>query len=246
MTSESPPPEHRRHARSEVVATAVVFSAGQMHGNFLLQDLSAGGACLMGHLDTSPGQRLTVLLHFPGTSPFSVTAVVVRHDALGPTRERTAVTFTNLSPEQEDAIQEAIVATLERERARQAATVLVISPDDDSRNTLEHDLRALGVEAVSVATPLEALGWLERPDGRIAIIVVDVSPGAPQGLDVLDFVGENHPRIKRVVMADEMRPLRLDLAVRSGRAHRVLRKPWNRRGLEEALGELPPVLAGEE
>jgi CheY-like chemotaxis protein len=210
-----------------------------MHGNFLVQDLSVGGACLMGHLSSRPGMRLTVMLSFPGRPAFSVMAVVVRHDDLGPTRERTAVSFVELTAEQEDTIQEAIVAALERERARLLATVLVISSDDESRGALEHDLRALGVEAVAVGTPLEALAWLERPGTRIATVVVDVSPGAAQGLDVLDFVGENHPRIQRVVMADEVRPFRLDLALRSGRAHRVLRKPWDRHRLEEAVGGEP-------
>jgi CheY-like chemotaxis protein len=238
MSSESVLPENRRHARSEVVATAVIFSPKEMHGSFLVQDLSAGGACLMGHFDTAPGMRLTLLLHVPGKPAFSLAAVVVRHDRLGPTRERTAVTFVGVTAEQEDTIQEAIVASLERERARRAATVLVISPDDDSCGALERDLHALGVQAAAVATPLEALAWLERPDARIATVVVDVSPGAAQGLDVLDFVGENHPRIHRVVMADELRPFRLDLALRSGRAHRVLKKPWDRHHLEEAVATL--------
>jgi CheY-like chemotaxis protein len=228
--------ENRRHARSEVVATAVVFAAGHMHGTFLVQDLSVGGACLMGHFTSAPGKRLHLLLQFPGKPPFSVAAEVVRHDTLGPTRERTAVTFIGLHAEQEDAIQEAIVAALERERARLLATVLVISADDLSRGALEEDLHALGVEAVTVSTPLEALAWLERPGACIATVVVDVSPGAAQGLDVLDFVGENHPDIRRVVMADEVRPFRLDLALRSGRAHQVLRKPWDRSHLREALG----------
>src|SRR4051812_24318014 len=102
-------PEHRRHTRSEVVATAVVFSSGQLHGNFLVQDLSVGGACLMGHSTPPPGRRLTVMLQFPGKPAFSVAAVLVRHDTLGPTRERTAVTFVELDAEQEDAIQEALV-----------------------------------------------------------------------------------------------------------------------------------------
>jgi len=235
--SGSPPAELRRHTRTEVVATAVVFSSGQMHGNFLVQDLSVGGACLMGHFSTPPGRRLTVMLQFPGKPGFSVAAVVVRHDTLGPTSQRTAVRFVELDAEQEDAIQEALVATLERERDRLLATVLVISADDDSRDALEHDLRDLGVQAVTVATPLEALAWLERPNARITTVVVDVSPGAAQALDVLDFVGANHPGLQRVVMADEVRPFRLDLALRSGRAHRVLRKPWDRHGLEEAVAD---------
>src|SRR6185295_15820028 len=101
--------------------------------------------------------------------------------------------------------------TFERERARLLATVLVISSDDESRDAFEHDLLDLGVQAVIVAMLFEALAWLERPNARITTVVVDVSPGAAQGLDVLDFVGENHPRIQRVVMADEVRPFRLDL-----------------------------------
>jgi CheY-like chemotaxis protein len=244
MSNDAPFSEHRRHSRSEVVATATVFSTGEMHGTFLVQDLSVGGACLIGQLITQAGQRLNLLMQFPGKPTFSLRAVVVRHDELGPTRQRTAISFVELTAEQEDTIQEAVVATLEREQERLLATVLVISSDDLSRATLEHDLHALGVTAVTVATPLEALAWLERPGTRIATIMVDVSPGAAQGLDVLDFVGENHPTIQRVVMDDELRPFRLDLAVRSGRAHRVLRKPWDRDHLRQALVTRPPGSQG--
>src|SRR5437667_80109 len=131
----APPPRNdnrRRHPRREVLATAMVFTAHRMHGTFLLQDLSAGGACLVGHLDLEPGTELTLIMQCPGRTPFS--------------------------------------------------------------------------------------------------------PGVATGFDMLEFLGEYHPHIQRVVMADEIRPFRLDLALRSGRAHRVLRKPWDRRGLAEAVG----------
>jgi CheY-like chemotaxis protein len=234
----APPPRNdnrRRHSRREVMATAMVFSTHKMHGNFLVQDLSAGGACLVGHLEAPADARLTLLLQFPGKPPFSVTATVVRHDTRGLTSARTAVTFVDLTAEQEDVIQEGIATALERERARLAAKVLVLAPPDDSRDTLEQDLRAIGLEAVGVSTPLEALAWLERPGMRVTTVLIDVSPGAGTGLDVLEFLGENYPDIQRVVMADEVRPFRLDLALRSGRAHRVLRKPWDRKRLAEAV-----------
>jgi hypothetical protein len=237
----SPPPHNdnrRRYSRREVLATATVFSPQKLHGSFLVQDLSAGGACLIGHLEAPAGTKLTLLLQFPGKPPFPVAAFVVRHDSAGPYRDRTAVTFFDLSAEQEDAIQETITEALERERARMAATVLVLAPAGDSRDALEDDLRALGVEPVGVATPLEALDWIERPGARIVTALIDVSPGASTGLDVLEFLGEHHPDIHRVVMADEVRPFRLDLALRSGRAHRVLRKPWDRRKLAEAVGAM--------
>src|SRR3954469_682298 len=66
MSNDAPFPENRRHSRSEVVATAVVFAPGQMHGTYLVQDLSVGGACLMGRLQTEAGQRLNLLMTFPG------------------------------------------------------------------------------------------------------------------------------------------------------------------------------------
>jgi hypothetical protein len=235
----APPPRNdnrRRHPRREVLATAMVFTAHRMHGTFLVQDLSAGGACLIGHLDVEPGGALTLIMQCPGRTPFSLTARVVRHDGRGLTRARTALTFTDLNAEQEDVIQDTIATALERERARLAATILVLAPEDDGRDALESDLRAIGLEAVGVSTPLEALAWLERPGTRICIAVIDVSPGVATGLDMLEFLGEYHPHIQRVVMADEARPVRLDLAVRTGRAHRVLRKPWDRRGLAEAVG----------
>jgi CheY-like chemotaxis protein len=238
MSGLSPHDDNRRrHPRREVMATARVFSVEKMHGNFLVQDLSAGGACLVPDFQAAAGARLTLLLEFPGrpSASFAVTAVVVRHDALGLTRARTAVSFVGLTAEQEDTIQEIIVAALERERSRREATVLVLGPESETRDALQEDLRALGLQSVGVATPLEVLDWLERPGSRIATVMVDVSIEAGHGLDVLDFLGEHHPRIQRVVMADELRPFRLDLALRSGRAHRILHKPWNRRALEEAV-----------
>jgi CheY-like chemotaxis protein len=235
-----PSDNRRRSPRREVMATARVFSADQMHGNFLVQDLSVSGACLVGHLDAEDGARLTLLMVFGRRPPFPVTATVVRHDDTGLARARTAIAFVGLSAQQEDVIQEAVAASLERERARLGANVLVLAPEGQGRALLEDDLRAIGHEPVGISTPLEAVAWLDRPGTRIGVVLVDVSAGAASGLDVLDFLGEHHPRIRRVVIADELRPFRLDLALRSGRAHDVLHKPWSPVQLASALrGEGP-------
>jgi CheY-like chemotaxis protein len=236
MSAHPPQSDNRRGSpRREVMATARVFSADKMHGTFLVQDLSVSGACLLGHLDAPDGAKLTMLLHFGRRPPFSVTATVVRHDEGSLAKARTAIVFVHLTAQQEDIIQDAIAATLERERARLLATVLVLAPEGQSRALLEDDLRAVGHEPVGISTPLEAVAWLDRPGTRIAIVLVDVSSGAATGLDVLDFLGEHHPRIRRVVIADEVRPFRLDLALRSGRAHQVLHKPWDHDVLALAL-----------
>jgi CheY-like chemotaxis protein len=228
MSHESPRPhERRRHPRTEVVATVVVFSSDHLHGTYLVQDLSAGGARIVGHIDARPGDSVTALLQMPGKTGFSIAARIVRHERRED-QSYTALSFVDLSAEDEDSIHEAILASL----ARSVATVLVVDRDGSSRDALERDLRSLGHEAVGVATPLEAIAWLDRPDGRISTVVVDVSEGPTQGLDVLDFVGEHHPRIRRLVVAEGYRS---DLALHSGRAHGVLRKPWDRLSLAETL-----------
>ncbi len=235
--------DRRRYPRSEVVATAVVFSEDRLHGTYLVRDLSAGGACLVGDMAAPGGERVTVLLQFPGKTPFSLQARTVRNDDHHRKSARTAISFIDLSAEDEDSIHEAIMNALERENTRRSATILVVDHDASCREALERDLRALGHQAVGVATPLEALAWLDRPDARIATVVVDLSPGPSQGLDVLEFLGAHHPNIQRVVMADELRPFRLDLALRSGRAHKALHKPWDTGRLAETIGGVPAKVA---
>jgi DNA-binding NtrC family response regulator len=183
------------------------------------------------------------LLQFPGKTPFSVRARVVRNDDHHRKSARTAISFVDLAADDEDSIHEAIMTALERESAQRSATILVLDHDAPSRTALERDLRALGHQAVGVATPLEALSWLERPDARIATVVVDLSGGPAHGLDVLEFLGAHHPTIQRVVMADEVRPFRLDLALRSGRAHKALRKPWDAGRLAETIGRVQQMAA---
>ncbi len=234
MEVEHDPSDRRRHPRTEVWAHALVFSE-RLHGNFLVRDVSAGGACLVGDLDATRGMPVSVLLQFPGRTALSLSAQVVRQDVKNASRY-TAVAFVDLLADEEDAIHEAIVAALEQEHARRSATILVLDGDAIARGTIESDLRAIGHQAVTVATPLDALVWLDRPGTRISTLVVDLTPGPAQGLDMLDFVGEHHPHIQRVVMVDEPRPFRLELALRSGRAHKALRKPWDRAVLVETLG----------
>src|SRR5947209_11306237 len=74
------PVERRRHARGEVIATGVVFSADRIHGTYVVRDLSAGGARIEGALALSPGASVSVLLQLPGRAGFSVAGRVARHD----------------------------------------------------------------------------------------------------------------------------------------------------------------------
>jgi CheY-like chemotaxis protein len=212
------------------VATCDAFSPERHHGSFLVRDLSAGGARLMGASPVAVGEALKLVLRIPHRAPLGVHARAVRrHD--GPGGPAFAVEFLEVSAEDEDRIHQGIVAELERAHARRYATVLVVDPGDEVREALERELREMGREVVAVATPLEAVGWLTLPGTAFDTALVNLSTGAGSGVDVLDFLGSEMPAIRRIALGDDGNAFRLDLALRAGRAQSVMRVPWNRADL---------------
>src|SRR4051812_45659801 len=99
--SQPPGIENRRHRRSEVLATVMAFSSDKLFGTFLVQDLSAGGACLMGDVTLPIGTRVNIFLQFPRRPVLALTANVVRHDGQAGNQQQTAVSFVDLRAEQE-------------------------------------------------------------------------------------------------------------------------------------------------
>jgi ActR/RegA family two-component response regulator len=225
--------ERRQHKRGEIAATCEVFSSARHFGNYLVNDLSAGGACLIGEAPLPVGEDVHLLLQLPGRPPIGVEGRVVRRAAHEAGHRRFAVAFAGLDEEEEDALHQALVAELERVQARQLASVLVFRGTATPDELLERDLRDVGHESVVVATSLEAVALLSGPGSRFATALVDLSSEAAAGLDFLDFLGNEHPHIRRVVLGAES-DFRAALAVRSGRAHAALTRPWSRSDLLSA------------
>lgn len=235
MTSAIARDERRRHPRSEVVGTALVLAANKYSGLYLVENLSAGGALLVGEARLQPGERLKVVLQLPGRKPISVSAEVLRRQVNDAQECLFAVAFQHLSPDIEDTIQQVVLATLERLHDASHPEVLVI---DDSRQVcraLERDLRALGRRAISAATPLDAVGRLNDGERHIDTAIVDLRLGHADGLEFLSFLSDGHSGVRRILMSGDIRPCQLELAVSSGRAHAVLEKPWSREGLSKVL-----------
>ncbi|MBI5479920.1 MAG: PilZ domain-containing protein [Deltaproteobacteria bacterium] len=129
--------ERRRHPRSEVVATAVVLATNKYAGHYLVENLSAGGALLVGDAELEPGERLKMLLQLPGRKPISLSAEVVRRQVNDAQECLFAVAFRHLSAGIEDTIQQVVLATLERLHDASQPEVLVV---DDSREVGTHRL----------------------------------------------------------------------------------------------------------
>jgi CheY-like chemotaxis protein len=218
------------------VATCDVFTAEDHHGVFLVQDLSAGGARLQGEAPIAEGRALKLILQLPNRQPMDVQARLVRGHAGEGTPPSFAVAFSDLSAEDEDTLHQGLMAELERQHARRFATVLVLDQAAEVRDVLEKDLRELGREAVGVATPLEAVGWLTTPGTSFDTLLVNLTSSAGPGIDVLDYVSAELPGVRRIALGDDSGAFRLDLALRAGRAQAVLKAPWNRADLIGVMG----------
>lgn len=227
--------ERRKHPRGAAAATAVI-DCGEFLGPYLVENLSAGGALLIGEPPLSIGSRAQLVIQLPDCSSLRVAARVVRQSRRreGPV---FAVAFRGLPDSVEDRIQELVLESLERQRAENAPSVLILDDLPHICRTLERHLRALGRRAMLATTPLAAIHAIENAVDAIDMAFVDLRLGSSDGVEMLCFLEEEHPHIHRVLMSGAIGPDQLELALASGRAHSVLHKPWNLDDLETILRE---------
>ena len=73
----------RQHPRAEVAATALVIGRAYCAGPYLVENLSAGGALIMGEPRLSVGERVSLVLHLSGREkPFRLSAEVIRTEGV--------------------------------------------------------------------------------------------------------------------------------------------------------------------
>jgi CheY-like chemotaxis protein len=221
--------ERRKHVRGRPLAAAVV-SNGCFAGSYRVEDLSAGGALLAGAAGMVEGDHVSVLLQVgpPRRCTFTLLGRVVRAEARGDDRHAFAIAFRDLERSVLDLIEEVVIEN----PAGAPRTVLVV---DDSRRVcaaLRSDLVALGWDAHTACTPMAALARLDQLAARVDTVIVDHRLGGVDGLDLLTFLTESHPHVRRVLMSSYPRHWQLDWAISSGRAHALLHKPWTRANLQ--------------
>lgn len=107
MKEEDPHPhgdDRRRWERCRVEGSAMVSARGNWWGPFRIEDLSLGGACLEGQSPVPDDPWVQVVLRFSSrTTAMSAARVVWRKEAA------LAVAFEDLAPEDERAIEEALM-----------------------------------------------------------------------------------------------------------------------------------------
>jgi CheY-like chemotaxis protein len=222
--------ERRRHPRTgKMNIDAAITSREQSEACPVeVESLSIGGALVTGPLRASVGERLRVTL-----GSRALDARVLRIEGRGGGSSAVALAFCDDSPAALAEVERIVLRALARERGITSA--LVLDDEPGVRSALGRDLRDLGFTPRLVAAPLDLLRCLDDPALDMAVALVDLCLCQEDGTNVLTFLSEDHPRIRRTVMSGA-RFDDLERCVSSGQAHTLLRKPWSRSDLVRALG----------
>jgi CheY-like chemotaxis protein len=232
--SGPPEQERRLYARARVGATATVWVRGLCKGSYIVENLSWGGAYLSGGPSIRASDEVKVVLQLPH-GPVETRGHVLRSEPQA--RDwALAVRFDELPRKTRDAIGAAVGEALERaaedSSVRPEPTVLVVDDSLLVREALVRDLRCFGWEVACFSTPLDAVAFLERPESRIRVVLVDHT-GPSNGRELLSFLAEERPSIRRVLLSDAGRIAPDGLS--QARADAVLAKPWNRDDLARTV-----------
>jgi CheY-like chemotaxis protein len=212
----------------------VLLRAEESLGSFRVINASVGGLLLGGTTPGPLGTQVEVVLRLGAERPLRTKAVVCREQA---SRDGTAfaISFLDLSAQDEAQIQSAVDSFLERVRA---ASVLVVDDSREVGQALSLELAKLGQSAHAVQTPLEAVCLLEERN-QVAVAIVDLVLGAEHGLDLIAYLADRHPRVRRVLMSGHAHPAQLALSRHSAARsapHEILAKPWTHQTLARAVG----------
>ena len=147
-----------------------------------------------------------------------------------------AVRFRDVSAETEGLIQSAVLRAIEESRVQSEPAVLVLDESSEDRQALGQALTGLRQRAFPADNFLEALRLLQDQHLRVEVALVDVLVREASGLEVLAFLAEDFPDVRRVLMSRDADAPALRLARSSSSAHAILIKPAEPKDLAAAIG----------
>jgi CheY-like chemotaxis protein len=229
----------RRHRRVDVAGIATVGLGTDPLTVWVLQNLSMGGASLVGDSLLIPGQRVTLTLHLPTKKPLPLEARVLRRQ-LAARRGHTAIAFTALGDAQKNALSDAVEQPFSRANASVKAAI-VVGPSGQSPSNLMHALTGLGYDPRFVTSPLDGAAWLQK-EALAAAIMVDEKMIEHRGFRLLELVRDTRPEVRRLVVASSANSFRTDVTLRTGEADAVIERPFHAEVLRARLGLMAEVV----
>ncbi len=204
------------------VITADVLYHGRLVGRFGIDHLTDHAARLVGRHRFHVGCEIVVVLRHASLNPLTMCARVETVDS-----ERAALDI-ELQPSFVTRHRLRRFADVAVEQAPQPTRILVVDRDTDARAALVRELGELiDVTCVTATAPLEAVRHIEHERFHTVFVNVDQNDGVP----LLAYFAERASFVRRIAIAasDD------GTLVASGRAHALLRTPWDRVSLVETL-----------
>jgi hypothetical protein len=167
---------------------ALLFQRGDRVGQYTLENISAGGAMVSGGRDLRPGHLVHLLIDLAtGEETMSLTGSVRRvHDKNNGVA--LAIAFPILSPDEEDAIHDAVLRALVRRDALAARLpLLVFEPRRRVREEIESEIRSFGLPVSGVDSLADAVRELENEETEYGGLVIHSVTHDAGSMDVVEF-----------------------------------------------------------
>jgi hypothetical protein len=233
----------RRYLRSSRIAGAAIAMARGTHigtsvtGDieiFVVGNLSAGGALLVGAHHFSVGDELRLVFQVGDAFRPALSARVVRVTAATQDGQPSfAVRFKDVPASLRDALDHLVWASVGPQEAAPLLT-LIVHAADQVRLQIERELATFGRRVVAFRQAADAIGWLGIRRRELATMLVDA---AAQDLhDLFVAIESGAPGTKNVLVAEPTcSPPTVERLLASGAASAVLWRPWSLSCLTNAL-----------
>jgi hypothetical protein len=178
-----------------------------------------------------PGTRIHLVLNGPGVNARLFDGVALREHATQDRASSLAIEFCDLSGEQKDCIQALVLSAMQQ---ASAPAVLVVHRTPMGFVAITRELHVLGRRVILAMTPLETVRWLSDPETHITVILVAWPPDAEHGTEMLRFVREEFPEVRRIALRQGSAEGEQVLPS-SGDVDAVLDAPWTHSELKAVL-----------
>lgn len=203
--------ERRRAPRFSLLSLVTVATEKGEVGHCSLENLSSGGALLRGSLLLLVGEAVRVVLPSRDSIPVSMVGRIVRRrpqsstpaekEAGAPPQWAYGVMFAGASIAAAERSLSRVQPGAETTNARtglQPRPILVVDASAAACAPTVAVLAAAGVPAVGLTNAFDALAWLSLEP--FAAAVVNPQPPASDGADLLHYLADEYPNMRRVVI----------------------------------------------
>jgi hypothetical protein len=220
-------PDRRRHQRTTCIASAaVVVVEGEYVGTYVVENISEGGALLVGKFQRARDDRVEVILQVGERLSFPVSARVARVE-----RQTFAVEFQDLSAAMRTALIETVRA---RPHPTNVRRTMVACADPRLQRELAQGLTVLDQTVISFGDAGSAIEWLRMSSD--VLIAAFVDPVLEDAAPMLRSIQTRFPNARRILIFDlPTAPRSLQRMIASDEVQSLLYSPWTPLSLTSSL-----------